>query len=200
MVKAAKEKGLDARVVDGQSLDFDSEFDAVFSNAGALSRPTSGANHLRPSASIPGDVFAIDVPSDPSPALHWMKQDPDAVIKGARRALKPGGRFVGEFGGHGNVAAIVVALSAALMARGIDPGPRHPWYFPSAEEYSDRLEAAGFRVTSIQLFSRPTRLPSGIAGWLVTFAGPWLHGLPQSVQDEVLAHAKVCTAALPPLS
>src|SRR5688500_15143750 len=44
-------------------------------------------------------------------ALHWMKQ-PDAVIAGVRRALKPGGRFVGEFGGHGNVAAIVTALVA----------------------------------------------------------------------------------------
>jgi hypothetical protein len=31
--------------------------------------------------------------------------------------LAPRGRFVGEFGGHGNVAAIVVALNAVL-ARG----------------------------------------------------------------------------------
>ena len=45
-------------------------------------------------------------------ALHWML-DPDTVIAGVRRALKPAGRFVGEFGGHGNVAAICVALIAA---------------------------------------------------------------------------------------
>src|SRR5437764_541135 len=35
-------------------------------------------------------------------ALHWMKRDPDAVIRGVRRALKPKGRFVAEMGGHGN--------------------------------------------------------------------------------------------------
>ena len=46
-------------------------------------------------------------------ALHWMKQ-PDAVIQGVRQALKPGGRFVGEFGGQGNVSAIETALHTAL--------------------------------------------------------------------------------------
>src|SRR5579872_5711518 len=35
--------------------------------------------------------------------LHWIK-DVDAVIAGVRRALRPVGRFVGEFGGHLNVA------------------------------------------------------------------------------------------------
>src|SRR6185437_1744242 len=29
-------------------------------------------------------------------AMHWMKRDPDAVIAGVRRALKPGGRFASE--------------------------------------------------------------------------------------------------------
>jgi SAM-dependent methyltransferase len=33
MIAAAQERGIDARVVDGQALDFDAEFDAVFSNA-----------------------------------------------------------------------------------------------------------------------------------------------------------------------
>jgi SAM-dependent methyltransferase len=46
-------------------------------------------------------------------ALHWMR-DPDSVIRGVRRALVRGGRFVGEFGGHGNVASITVALVAVL--------------------------------------------------------------------------------------
>src|SRR6478609_8799161 len=38
-------------------------------------------------------------------AIHWMK-DQNAVVKGVRSVLKKGGRFVGEFGGHGNIAAI----------------------------------------------------------------------------------------------
>jgi len=37
-------------------------------------------------------------------ALHWMTRPAD-VAAGVRRALRPGGRFVGEFGGFGNVAA-----------------------------------------------------------------------------------------------
>jgi SAM-dependent methyltransferase len=47
--------------------------------------------------------------------LHWVKAHPEAPVAGAFRALKPGGRFVGEFGGHGCVAAVVVALLAELF-------------------------------------------------------------------------------------
>ena len=47
--------------------------------------------------------------------LHWIR-DPDAVIEGVWRALKPGGRFVGEMGGAGNVEHIKNALIAALDA------------------------------------------------------------------------------------
>ncbi len=43
-------------------------------------------------------------------ALHWMRRA-DEVIARVRRALRPGGRFVGEFGGHGNVAAISLPLA-----------------------------------------------------------------------------------------
>jgi len=70
-VTAARARGLDARVGRGESLPFEGEFDAVFSNA----------------------------------ALHWIR-DADAVVKSVYRALKPGGRFVGELGGAGNVGTI----------------------------------------------------------------------------------------------
>ena len=39
-------------------------------------------------------------------ALHWMRQ-PEAVIAGVWRALEPGGRFVGELGGAGNIAPVL---------------------------------------------------------------------------------------------
>jgi SAM-dependent methyltransferase len=118
-------------------------------------------------------------------ALHWMKQ-PDAVIAGVRRALKPGGRFVGEFGGHGNVAAIVTALVAALNARGLDGAARIPWFFPTPAEYAAKLEAQGFRVDSIGLVPRPTPLPTGMRGWLDTFANPLLDGIGGAARAGIL--------------
>ena len=107
-------------------------------------------------------------------ALHWMKRDPDAVVAGVARALKPGGRFVGEFGGHGNVAAIVTALLAVLARRDLDGMRGHPWYFPTPAAYRKCLEAHGFRVESIDLIPRPTPLPTGMSAWLDTFAEPML--------------------------
>jgi SAM-dependent methyltransferase len=158
MVRAARERGLDARVADGLALPFDcAGFDAVFSNA----------------------------------ALHWMSRHPAAVAAGVHRALRPGGRFVGEFGGHGNVAAITVALVAVLRRRGIDGAALIPWYFPTPEAYRAVLEGAGFAVERIELVSRPTPLPTDMAGWLDTFAEPFLAPLPPAeraaARDEVLA-------------
>lgn len=121
-------------------------------------------------------------------ALHWMP-DAEAVVAGMARALKPGGRLVGEFGGHGNVAAIVTALLAALQAEGIDEADRHPWFFPTPDQYTGMLEGAGFAVEQIALIPRPTPLPTGIEGWLATFGNPFVDGLAEDVARRVLAHA-----------
>lgn len=150
LVAAAVERGVDARVMDGQALAFDHAFDAVFSNA----------------------------------ALHWMRA-PNAVLAGVQRALKPGGRFVGEFGGHGNVAAIVTALRASLRAHGAGE-PAFSWFFPTADEYAALLAGHGFEVEQIALVPRPTPLPTGIAGWLRTFADPFLTQVDAHVRRRVL--------------
>ena len=121
-------------------------------------------------------------------ALHWML-DPDAVIAGVRRALKPGGRFVGEFGGHGNVAAIMVALLAVLWKRGIDADAFAPWYFPTTDAYRARLEAAGFTVETIDLIPRPTPLPTDMEGWLRTMAGPFFAALEADDREPALDDA-----------
>jgi SAM-dependent methyltransferase len=160
LVAAARALGLDARVVDGQALAFDAEFDAVFSNA----------------------------------ALHWMTR-PDDVISGVRRALKPGGRFVGEFGGHGNVAAIVTALVAVLKARGIDGAARVPWFFPTPAEYTAKLEAQGFTVETAGLVPRPTPLPTGMRGWLDTFANPMLGDIEGAARSAILDEVEALLAS-----
>ena len=98
--------------------------------------------------------------------LHWVPQA-DAALACVHRALKPGGRFVAEFGGHGNVAAIVVALRAVFARHGLVFAS--PWYYPSPAAYRARLEANGFVVDDIRLVPRPTPLPTDMAGWLRTF-------------------------------
>lgn len=137
-VRAARELGIDARLVDGHALPFEREFDAVFSNA----------------------------------ALHWMRRPAD-VLAGIARALRPGGRFVAEFGGFANVAAIRTALHAVLAHHGIDGAARDPWFFPGVEEYGTLLTAAGLRAEYLQLIPRPTPLPTALEGWLGTFANPY---------------------------
>ena len=102
-------------------------------------------------------------------ALHWMRQ-PDAVLAGVHRALRPGGRFVAEMGAHNNVASVIRALEPALRARGLNAEELNPWFFPRAEAYRRRLENQGFMVTGLRTFQRPTRLPGALRGWLETFA------------------------------
>ena len=123
-------------------------------------------------------------------ALHWMKRDPDAVLAGVARALKPGGRFVAEMGGAGNVAAIRGAVYDALTRRGIDAVGADPWYFPTADDYRARLEAAGLSVARIGKFPRPTPLPGDVVGWLRTFARAFLEAVPEGERDAVLAEVQ----------
>ena len=122
-------------------------------------------------------------------ALHWMLA-PDRVIAGVWRALRPGGRFVGELGGRGCVAAIVAALRTVLAHHGVDPDPIQPWYFPDVADYRRRLEAAGFVVRSIALIPRPTPLPGDIADWLGTFAETFLAAVPPASRDAVVAEVR----------
>jgi SAM-dependent methyltransferase len=80
-------------------------------------------------------------------ALHWMRR-PDLVIAGVARSLRPGGRFVGELGGHGNVAAIATAMRAVGAARGGNPARVAPWFFPAAIDIgacSSRVDSASRR-------------------------------------------------------
>jgi SAM-dependent methyltransferase len=152
-VAAAAARGLDARQLDAQSLPFDAEFDAVFTNA----------------------------------VLHWIP-DLDAALRGIRRALRPQGRFVGECGGHGNVAAVATALQAVGRRHGVDV--RLPWHYPTPAAFTRRLVAAGFTPSSVELIPRPTALPSGMAAWLRTFARPVVEQLPADARatafDEVM--------------
>ena len=108
--------------------------------------------------------------------LHWIKRA-DVMIAAVYRALKSGGRFVAECGGHGCIHKIQTALVEGLERKGLDGAARIPWYFPTPDDYAARLRAAGFRVEDIVLIPRPTPLPGDIIDYLETFAQSFLHGL-----------------------
>ena len=103
LVAAAVARGIDARLLDAQSLRFEREFDAVFTNA----------------------------------VLHWIP-DLDAALRGIHHALKSGGRFVGECGGHGNVAAVSTALQAVALRHGVRA--HMPWQYPTPADFSHRRD------------------------------------------------------------
>lgn len=89
------------------------------------------------------------------------------------------------------MAAICTALIGALQFRGISARGRYPWYFPTADDYRHLLETVGFKVDSIELIPRPTPLPTGMNGWLDTFATPFLHGLEEDLRDSVIDNTQM---------
>jgi len=153
---------------------------------GSLAMASAARRRRLPVVVMDGEAIAFARTFDAvfsNAAMHWM-HDADAVAAGVARALRPGGRFVGEFGGHGCVAAIRTAVLAVVGRRGRDV--RSPWYFPTADAYRAVLERHGFEVDRIIVFPRPTPLPTGIRGWLETFGGPLMGALAPGEQADAI--------------
>ncbi|HEY7810786.1 MAG TPA: class I SAM-dependent methyltransferase [Allosphingosinicella sp.] len=145
MVEAARGRGVDAFVADAQALDLEGQA----ARFGHFDAAFSNA------------------------ALHWML-DPDAVAAGVFGLLKPGGRFVGEMGGQGNIAALRSGIRQELIARGYPVPAEDPQWYPSVEEFLRLYACAGFIDIRAHLIPRPTPLPTGVAGWVKTFRNGWL--------------------------
>jgi SAM-dependent methyltransferase len=160
MVEAARSRGVDAFVADAQALDLDSQ----------------------------GERFGQFDAAFSNAALHWML-DPDAVASGVFAILKPGGRFVGEMGGEGNIATLRAGIRAELSERGYAVPAEDPQWYPSCEEFVRLYACAGFTGIQAQLLARPTPLPAGVAAWVKTFRAGWLDvaGVPEADRDAVAA-------------
>jgi trans-aconitate methyltransferase len=104
--------------------------------------------------------------------LHWIPEA-EEVIAGVARVLKPGGRFVAEFGGKGNTQKLVAGFQRAFAALGTQPPEEvGPWFYPSVAEYAGMLERHGLEVREASLFDRPTVLEEGERGlenWIRVF-------------------------------
>lgn len=150
-------------------------------------------------AQADGQALGFDAEFDAvfsNAALHWML-DADKVARGGFAALKPGGRFVGEMGGAGNVATLRAGIRAELEARGYPVDAGDSIWCPAPEVFSAIYAAAGFVDIEARLIDRPTPLPAGAAGWYTTFRAGFMDtsGVPE---DEQAAVAKAAEARVAP--
>jgi trans-aconitate methyltransferase len=119
--------------------------------------------------------------------LHWIRE-PERVISGIKRLLRPGGRFVAEFGGKGNTGELLRAVQHAWQKSGLAGPAPHPWYYPSLAEYAGLLEQHGLEITHATLFDRPTPLDDGVRGlrnWLDMFGSGFVEGLPDDTREQL---------------
>jgi SAM-dependent methyltransferase len=137
-----------------------------------------------------GAGFSTPTPVDAvfsNAALHWMT-DADAVISAVWRVLRPGGRFVAEFGAGANVSALIGGLRQAVTDAGLVQ-PDLPWYFPTPAEHATRLEAGGLEIRRLEYFARPTPLTQGdtAADFWRMFGPSVLEQIPVDHVGDVLA-------------
>jgi trans-aconitate 2-methyltransferase len=117
-------------------------------------------------------------------ALHWVK-NAEGSVSSIARALRPGGRFIAEFGGRGNIALVQAALRAVL---GPSADEQSPWYYPSIGEYAPILERHGLELRNASLFDRPTQLEgeNGMDHWLRMFTQTYLRQFSPERADEIV--------------
>jgi trans-aconitate methyltransferase len=119
--------------------------------------------------------------------LHWI-HEPERVIVGIAELLKPGGRFVAEFGGKGNTGELLRAVERVWTKHAL-PGPMpRPWYYPTVAEYSSLLEKHGLEATYAILFDRPTPLDDGERGlrnWLDMFGASFVASLSEATRNQL---------------
>jgi SAM-dependent methyltransferase len=121
--------------------------------------------------------------------LHWITE-PERVVAGIARSLRPGGRFVAEFGGKGNTAQFLAAASRAWTHSGLAGVMPNPWFYPSVAEYAALLERHGFEVIHAELFDRPTPLDEGERGlrnWIEMFGDAFLQTVSVSQREQMIS-------------
>ncbi|KAL2129524.1 hypothetical protein VTI74DRAFT_7652 [Chaetomium olivicolor] len=125
-------------------------------------------------------------------ALHWILRPPstrEAVFRGVRDALAPGGTFVFEMGGLGNVSEIRAALLSAVGRRiGLERVQEvDPWFFPDEEWVREVLEkkVGGWEVVKAEREWRPTKADKGgVEGWVRLMAKQFFEALPEGEREE----------------
>ncbi|HRK95773.1 MAG TPA: hypothetical protein PK694_05585, partial [Rhodospirillales bacterium] len=82
----------------------------------------------------------------------------------------------------------------ALARRGLPA--RSPWTFPSPDAVAALLSRHGFRIETLDLFERPTRLPGDLGDWLETFAGDYFALIPLAERPALVEELRAALRAL----
>lgn len=124
-------------------------------------------------------------------ALHWVA-DHGPVLRGIRRALKPGGRIFLQFGGRGNAAeplGIADEMAGEERWRSYFEGFDFRYGFFGPEEYRVWLEQSGLLPQRVELIPKDMIQPSpeAFAGWIETTWHPYLERVPEDLHREFVS-------------
>lgn len=141
-----------------------------------------------------------------SAALHWVLRPPEkraGFFRSVRDVLAPGGTFVFEMGGLGNVSEMRIALLMATARHiGMDKAlEADPWFFPDEDWLINVMEATvgGWKVERIEREWRPTTADKGgVEGWVRLMGQSFFDAVPEADRggciEEVVNAAKVVCA------
>lgn len=121
---------------------------------------------------------------------HWVS-DLNGAVKSVWKALKPGGRFIAECGGAGNIQFILDALQRVFAKHGLEFAEYMPWHFREADEWIQTLQRQGFIDIEHLHYERPTPTGRDITDWLELMAGNFLNSHTDDFKQVLLKELRI---------
>jgi len=137
--------------------------------------------------------------------LHWLP-DHAAVFRNVAAVLRPGGQFIAEGGGYGNIVKFRTALREVSGADGGEI-----WNFADVQETTQHLREAGFTDVDVRLVPDPARLERGeqLEAFIATVMlgaqlrdmsnedrRPFVHEVAQSLPEPVIDYVRLQISAM----
>ena len=137
--------------------------------------------------------------------LHWLP-DHAAVFHNLAAVLRPGGQFIAECGGYGNIVTFRTALRQVC---GTDGG--EIWNFADVRGTTQHLQEAGFTDLDVRLVPDPARLERGeqLEAFIATVMlgaqlrdmpdedrRPFVHEVAQSLPEPVIDYVRLQISAV----
>lgn len=171
LTKQIQETQVSGRVV---GIDNQEDMIAAARRLGIVDARLVSAQNLRDEADLQKNEFDVVITNA---VLHWIpdlaNMDDPYILKAIAKALKPTGRFVGEFGAFQNINEIVSTICLSLIHHGVSPTTIRndimPFFFPTDKAWTSILENAGFKVEFVESEARLTLLPGKVSAWAETF-------------------------------